>query len=179
MRFPINGEGARFVRFRASSVLSLFAMCVSACGWHLQGETHLPATFATMRIDSEDAYTDFYRELHRSLLASGVQIAQPGDSARAVFKVRRDSAGQRVAALSTRNTPEEFQVYYDLDYSIAVDGTDLGPVEHLELTTNYSYDELAVLAKQREQHRIQEALARELATIVLRRLATAPAASSR
>jgi LPS-assembly lipoprotein len=163
------------VQVRAASVLSLCVTLVTACGWRLQGETHLPAIFATMRIESEDAYSDFYRELQRSLVASGAQVAATGDAARAVVKVRRESAGQRVVAVSARNTPEEFQVFYDVDYSVAIDGVDIGSVDHIELTANYSYGSSAVLAKQREQHRIQQALARELASIVLRRLATAPA----
>jgi outer membrane lipopolysaccharide assembly protein LptE/RlpB len=40
------------------------------------------------------------------------------------------------------------------------------------VTRDYSYDEAAVLAKQREQAVLREALARDLAGLVLRRLAS-------
>jgi outer membrane lipopolysaccharide assembly protein LptE/RlpB len=131
----------------------------------------LPSAFATVRVDSTDEYTDFYRELQRSLAASGVQTTEQANT-RAVLRVQRDSFGQRVAAVSPRNTPEEFQVFYAVDYSVTIDGVEIAPTEHLELTTNYSYDPSAILAKQHEQRTIQQALARELANIVLRRLAT-------
>ena|SRR5215831_165437 len=154
-------------------LLNMFvALFCSACGWHLQGATHLPTALASIRIDSSDEYTDFYRELKRSLTASGVATSEQAGSARAVLRVHQDKAGERVAAVSPRNTPEEFQVFYAIDYSVAVDGVEVAPTEHLELTTNYSYDSSAVLGKEHEQRTIQQALARELANIVLRRLST-------
>jgi LPS-assembly lipoprotein len=134
----------------------------------------LPSSFATVRIETEDAYSDFYRELRRSLVASGVEVTERLDKVPAVVKVRADKAGQRVVAVSARNTPEEFQVYYSVDYSVLLNGVEVGQPEHLELTTNYSYNSQVILAKQREQQRIQLALARDLASAVLRRLAAVP-----
>ena len=56
--------------------------------------------------------------------------------------------------------------------SVASGGTELIAPQRLELTRDYSYDTAAVLAKQREQAVLREALARDLASLVLRRLAS-------
>ncbi|HYM33842.1 MAG TPA: LPS assembly lipoprotein LptE [Steroidobacteraceae bacterium] len=144
---------------------------LTACGWHLQGAAHLPAAYSTLHIESDDAYSDFYVELRRSLVASGVRVMESSENAHATIRVIRENAGQRVAAVSKLNTPEEFQVFYTADYSVSIDGAEVMPSQHLELTSNFSYDPNLVLAKEREQRTIQRALARELANTVMRRLA--------
>ena len=55
------------------------------------------------------------------------------------------------SVVSARNTPEEYEVFYAIEYSVANGGGELIPPQKLELTRDYSYDETAVLAKQREQ----------------------------
>jgi outer membrane lipopolysaccharide assembly protein LptE/RlpB len=60
-----------------------------------------------------------------------------------------------------------------VDFSLDVGGAEVLPRQHVELTANYSYDTNAILAKQREQKTMQQALARELANQVVRRLANA------
>jgi len=168
----------RASRWRVAKVIGT-CLWLTGCGWHLQGVTHLPQQFATTRIESDDAYTDFCRELRRSLVASGAQVTERPDRVRAVVRVHRDTTGQRIVAVSARNTPEEFQVFYTVDYSVTIDGVEVAPTQHVELTTNYSYNTAAALAKQREQLTIQQALARELANVVLRRLATVTVQVSR
>jgi LPS-assembly lipoprotein len=146
---------------------------LGGCGWHLRGHIQLPESLATAYISTEDEYTDFYRELKSALMDAGASMSPRQADAGAVVRIRKEAVGQRVAAVSARNTPEEFQVYYAVDYSLDVRGAEVLPPQHVELTANYSYDTAVVLAKQREQRSIQQSLARELANQVLRRLAVA------
>ncbi len=159
--------------------LGAIAATFTACGWHLRGNLRLPTTLATTYIAADDEYTDFYRELRKALLEGGVQVPLSSSAAGAVIRIRKEAAGQRVAAVSARNTAEEFQVYYAVDYSFEVAGAEVLPPQHAELAANYSYDTTAVLAKEREQRTMQQALARELAAQVLRRLASAKQASAK
>jgi LPS-assembly lipoprotein len=151
----------------------MLGLFVSACGWHLRGDVRLPETYSNTYLSTEDEYTDFYRELRKALTASGVNVTTRPSLAGAIVRIRTDAAGQRVVAVSARNTPEEFQVFYAVDYSVDVDGVEWLSQQRVELTANYSYDTSLVLAKQREQRTMQEALAREVASQVVRRLASA------
>jgi LPS-assembly lipoprotein len=58
-----------------------------------------------------------------------------------------------------------------VQYSVEGDGRELIAPDTIEVTRDYSYNETAVLAKQREQAILREALARDLAGMVVRRLA--------
>jgi LPS-assembly lipoprotein len=143
----------------------------SSCGWRLQGTTQLPELLATAYVDTKDPYTDFNRALRESLVASGASLVTDRSLATAIVRIRRDVSGQRVLSVSARNTPEEYEVYYNVEYSVEGGGRELIAPDALELTRDYSYDETAVLAKQREQLVLREALARDLAGLIVRRLA--------
>jgi LPS-assembly lipoprotein len=153
----------------------LFATLLSAlagCGWQLQGRTRLPEAMSVTYVDAKDRYSDFTRALQVHLQASGARLVDQPASATASIRVLRDESGQRVLSVSGRNTPEEFEVYYIIEYSVNAGATELLPRQRLELTRDYSYDQAAVLAKQREEVMLREALARDLAAQVLRRVAS-------
>jgi len=123
-------------------------------------------------VDANDRYTEFNRALRDRLRASGAKVTDRASDATAVVKIIKDQSGQRVLSVSARNTPEEYEVFYAVEYSVTSGGTELIAPQKLELTRDYSYDTTAVLAKQREQAVLREALAQDLAGLVLRRLAS-------
>ena len=102
----------------------------------------------------------------------GRELADNREEATAIVKILRDESGQRVLSVSARNTPEEYEVFYAVEYSVSDPAQELIPRQKLELTRDYSYDSTAVLAKEREQSNLREALARDLAGLVVRRLAS-------
>jgi LPS-assembly lipoprotein len=162
------------VRSIASRVVILLcvASALGACGWRLQGTTKLSPSMSVIYVDADDRYTDFNRALRDRLRASGAKITEHRADATAVVRIIKDQSGQRVLSVSARNTPEEYEVFYTVEYSVASSGTELIAAQPLEVTRDYSYDTTAVLAKQREQAILREGLARDLAALVLRRLAS-------
>lgn len=154
-------------------LLSLgLASLLAGCGWRLQGTSKLSSVMATTYVETDDRYTDFNRALRDSLEASGARLAHNKDEATAVVRIIKDVSGQRVLTVSGRNTPEEYEVYYSIEYAVDGRTEELIPPQRVELTREYSYDETAVLAKQKEQGILREALARDLAGLVVRRLAS-------
>lgn len=147
-------------------------MLLAGCGWRLQGTAKLSAVMATTYIETDDRYTDFNRALRDSLRASGARLANDRDEATAIVRVIKDESGQRVLTVSGRNTPEEYEVFYSIEYAVDGRTAELIPPQKLELARDYSYDEAAVLAKQKEQAILRQALARDLAGQVVRRLAS-------
>jgi LPS-assembly lipoprotein len=145
---------------------------LAGCGWQLQGSGRLPATMQVIYVDTNDAYSDFYRELRSTLMAAGAQVKPQGTGVAAILHVKTDETAQRVLSVSSRNRPEQYVVYYRVAYSVDLSGAEVLPNQQLELSATYSYDSDTVLAKQREQLTMQRALARELAGHVLRRLAS-------
>ena len=159
------------------SRLGLLSLCLAAtllagCGWRLQGTTRLSPVMATTYVETDDRFTDFNRALRERLQASGARLANRPEDATAVVRILKDESGQRVLTVSARNTPEEYEVFYLIEYSVNGRTEELISPQKLELTRDYSYDETTLLAKQREQAVLREALARDLAGLVVRRLSS-------
>lgn len=162
------------MKIRRAISLPIVLLCVTllpACGWQLRGVAHLPEVMSRTYVDSPDRYSDFDRALRERLKGSGAQLTQDRGEATAVVRIRKDVSGQRVLSVSASNTPQEYEVFYTVEYSVEAHGNELISKQTLELTQDYSYEETAVLAMQREQTTLREALARDLANLVLRRVA--------
>ena len=162
----------RYIASQSVVALVCVALSLGACGWRLQGAAKLSQAMTVIYVDAEDRYTDFNRALRDRLRASGAKVTERRADATAVVRIIKDQSGQRVLSVSARNTPEEYEVFYKVEYSVASGSTELIAPQPLEATRDYSYDTSALLAKEREQSILREALAEDLAAQVLRRLAS-------
>ena len=154
-------------RFLSPLVL---ALVLAACGFQPRGQSSLPASIQSVNISSANRYSPFYRELTTTLRKKGAKLVDDPSAADAVIRVTQDETGQRVLAVSTRNVPNEYDVYYTIRYEIAVKDGPVFEPRNLTLNRNYTYNATEVLGKSREETVIREALAADLAGLVTRRL---------
>ncbi len=162
----------RVQRWRAVSLL-VAALAMSACGFHLRGEVSYPPSMAVTYIEAGDHYTPFYRKLKAALKKGGVKVTAVPASASAVVRIIEDESGQRVASVTARNTPAEYEVFYVVRYALAAGGQEALAPQQLSLTRDYNYDETLVLGKAAESSEIRDALADDLVGLVTRRLSLA------
>jgi LPS-assembly lipoprotein len=142
-----------------------------SCGFHLQGRTPLPDAFAYTFIDTKDEQTDFVQDLRKALLASGAKVIRTQASSGATIEVHHDELTERVLSVSARNIPTEYELTYKVKFSVMSGGKSLIDDEEISATRDFSFDETQLLAKEREQEILREALARDLVALVMRRLA--------
>ena len=164
-------SGARsprgFARFATSLALVTW---LTGCGFHLQGAGLLPEGSRRVYIATSDELTPFAVELRRAIERSGGTIASGSKTADLVVRIERDRYGRRVLSVSARNTPQEFEVFYNVDYTVDRAGREVVERQPLELIRNISFDESQLLAKEREEAILRDAMARDLAMLVVRRL---------
>ena len=154
------------------------AVLLAGCGFRLQGSTPQLAGLDRVYVAARDELSPFSVELFRALELAGAGRAATPAEADAVIRVRADKAGRRVLSVSARNTPQEFEIYYNVEYAIDVGGQEAVPPQRLELTRSISFDESQLLAKDREEAILREAMAGDLAELVLRRLESLTPAQS-
>ena len=164
-------------RFTVTLALSA-TLLLAGCGFRLQGASVLPEGLDRVHVATRDELSAFSIELFRGLERAGAERAASVGEADAVVRVTVDKTGRRVLSVSARNTPQEFEIFYVVEYSIDAGGQQVVPPQRLELTRNISFDESQLLAKDREQEILRDAMARDLAGLVLRRLESLPAAQS-
>ena len=159
-------------RLRALSVLALLAL--TGCGFHLQGRMPLPESIRRVHVDATDAQSDFVRALRAGLIASGAELVDRPQPTAATVSVAQDRITERVLTVSARNIPTDYELTYEVEVGVRGAGRELMAVEAVNLSRVYSFEEAKLLAKDREKAILQEALARDLAGVVLRRLSTLP-----
>jgi len=165
---------AQVKRAGARALLTvLLTGAAAACGFHLQGSVRLPRSIAVVRIETSDTESDFYFGLRKALLAAGARIDEDGhDDSATVIHVLGDSTAQRILTVSALNQPTEYELSYQVKFSVTSTGRDLIPAESHVLVRDYNFSESQLLAKEREQRVLIEALAHDLVTVVMRRLSS-------
>lgn len=155
---------------RATLALLVTAVLLAGCGFHLQGDGSLPEGARKVYVLTSDQVTPFAVELRRAIERSGGQLTSTSAEADMVVRIRRDRSGRRVLSVSARNTPQEYEIFYLVEYSVERGGKEVLETQPLEMIRNLSFDEAQLLAKDREEVIIREAMARDLAMLVTRRL---------
>ena len=174
------------MRRAATPALLAAVAALGGCGFALQGSTPLPAVVATMQLDAADDRTPFAQALRRRLAASGATLAPRGATVSgasgasaaagaapgvAVLRIERDEVLERVASVSARNIPREYELTQVVRFSLDAGG--MRRISSAEVTSSRSltFDERRALAKEREREQLREALADEVAGVVLQRVA--------
>jgi LPS-assembly lipoprotein len=167
----------------APALLVACAVLVGGCGFRLQGSTPLPAVVATVQLDAADDRTPFAQALRRRLGASGATLAPRGAtvsgasgaagaaSGVAVLRIERDEVLERVTSVSARNIPREYELTQVVRFSLDAGGTRRISSAEVSASRSLTFDERRALAKEREREQLREALADEVAGVVLQRVA--------
>ncbi len=152
--------------------LALIAALLGACGFHLQGHTPLPQAVRTPYLEVPDRQSDFVQYLRHALLSNGAELTPEKDKASAVVSILRDSVARRVLSVSATNQPNQYEVTYTVGFSVNAAGKELLPPQELTATRTYSFNETLLLAKNHEEEILRQDMARDLADMVMRRLAS-------
>jgi LPS-assembly lipoprotein len=157
---------------RQTLLTVLATLFLSSCGFHLQGRQPMPEAFAYTFIDTKDEQTDFVQDLRKALIASGSKVIRTQGSSGATVSVHEDELTERILSVSARNIPTEYELTYRVKFSVTAGGKTLIDSEEISATRDLSFEESQLLAKEREQEILREALARDLVALVMRRMAS-------
>lgn len=128
----------------------------------------------TAYVQATDQQSDFVQSLHKALLRSGAQPPDRKESASAVVNILKDEVTRRVLSVSAFNRPNEYEVTYTVRFAVNEADKELLPAQEISATRSYSFDERLLLAKEHEEEILREAMAHDLAEIVMRQLSSLP-----
>jgi LPS-assembly lipoprotein len=155
---------------RAGLVVALAV--VPACGFHLQGRTPLPQSMRTPYVQALDQQTDFAQSLRKALLTSGALRPTDKSAASSVVNILRDEVVRRTLSVSALNKPNEYEVTYNVRFSVSAGDQELLAPQDISATRSYSFDESKLLAKEHEETILRQAMAHDLADRVIRQLSS-------
>jgi LPS-assembly lipoprotein len=150
--------------------LAAVLLLLGACGFHLQGHHPLPTQLRVSYVQAADRQSDFVQDLRKELLISGAQLTADSKDATAVVRILTDSFQRRVLSVSVTDQPVEYEITYTVRFSVSFGDKEVLPVQEVSTVRDYTFDETILLAKQNEEAILREALAHDLADVVMRRL---------
>jgi LPS-assembly lipoprotein len=146
-------------------------LALSACGFQLQGAKSFPPELQAVYLAVPDPNSDLAFQLRRSLTAAGVTLVRSEREATATVRISNERYGRRVKSVSAQNRPTEFEVFYEVEYLVSTPDEILVPRQPLARARIFPYSERDILGKQQEEELLRDALAREIAGVITRRLA--------
>jgi len=144
---------------------------LGACGFRLAGSEKLPTLLARPYLSVKDPYTDFAREFERQLKSEGALLQVSRQDATATIEVSKDLVEQRTLAVSARNIPTDYELRYTVVFAVKGPDSELLAPQTVTLARDYSFEENVLLAKEHESDILREQMARDIATMVMHRLA--------
>jgi LPS-assembly lipoprotein len=150
----------------------VLAALLTGCGFHLEGRTPLPESMKSAYVQATDMQTDFAQSLRKALLTSGARPPTEKRTASSVVNILKDDVVRRTLSVSAQNKPNEYEITYNVRFSVTSGDKELLAPQEISATRSYSFDETKLLAKEHEEGILRQAMAHDLADRVIRQLSS-------
>ncbi len=148
------------------------ALLLGACGFHIQTRADLPPEMQRTQLEVQGPYSEFARRLEIYLEQSGAHVVKDADDA-AVLEVPQNRVRREIQSIGDNARVREYMLRHTVQFRLLdSDGNEMIPLQTLEQTRVYSFDQQDILSKEREDEFLREDLSDALARMVVRRLGT-------
>ncbi len=153
-------------------ILSMVLVLSTACGFKLQTRAELPPEMQQTRLEISSPYSPFARRLEILLEQNGARIVESGDNA-AILEVPQNRTRREILSIGDNARVREFLIRHTVKFRLLdSEGNELIPLQTLEQSRVYEFNEQDILAAERESEFLRNDLADSLARMVVRRLGT-------
>lgn len=148
----------------------MLATTFSGCGFRPRGNIVLPDGLRAMNLACTQALdSNFCDVVKRQLTEAGVTVAEDSDRL-PTLTIGAVRTLRRAVSISNNAIAAEFEVTRQVEFSLTDLGAVLIPNTLLSQAQVYSYDELSVLGKEKEEDQIIEDLDQQLSAELMLRL---------
>ena len=153
-------------------ILTMVLVLQSACGFKLQTRADLPSEMQQTRLEIRSPYSSFARRLGILLEQNGAQIVQTGEHA-AILEVPQNRTRREIQSIGDNARVREYLIRHTVQFRLLdSEGKELIPLQTLEQSRVYKFNEQDILAAERENEFLRNDLSDSLARMVVRRLGT-------
>lgn len=154
-------------------LVTLLALVLSACGFHLRGDVSLPYKTIYFALPANSVLGAKLKLNIRS--GKGTEITDSEKEAEAVFRQILEKREKIILSINSQGRVREFQLRLTYIFRL-VDpkGQDLLPLNEIVMVRDLSYDDANVLSKEQEEFMLWDDMQQDLVQQVLRRLQARP-----
>ena len=148
-------------------------MMLSGCGFHLRQAPDLPPSMRHIYIATSGGNGTLLRELRRDLSSDNTQILPTPEGATSTLSIIGVTEGSRPLALARNGQPLEYQVTYQVEFSLLVQDTPILEPQTVVLRRNYTYSVTNAIANEEQEQNLEDALSRDVAQFIVYRVIAA------
>lgn len=151
--------------------VTLLAVSLSACGFHLRSKIALPADLGPVRVVSKTRYSPLAEDLAVGLKAAGAIPAAEDATDVATLDIKSERWGDRPIALDEQGRAQEYSLRYATVFEFRrSDGTELVPQQVVELSRDYVAQSTNLTGTTSEREILADELRRDMSASILRRI---------
>ncbi|GAB2559545.1 LPS-assembly lipoprotein LptE [Rhodanobacter koreensis] len=155
------------------TLLLISALALAACGFHLRENAALPPSLQRIHLNVSGG-GEFQRMLTRALETSGVTVEDNGGAGIAELRVPVAAFGTDSLTNGGYVRITEYSVHYQVQFDVAgPDGNVLIPLQHINMSREYSYDATNTVGNASQVQEIQHSLNDDMVQAILFRLQAA------
>ncbi len=160
-----------FRRIRLLPVLLVLAL-IQGCGWHLRGDSELPAAISPVYIQGIAEFDRFRMDLAKILRSNNVEISTDRKQAATLLRIRDRDFNKRVlSVIGETGKVAEYELHDEVAFDMLdASGNVLVPEQRIGITRSYLNQEDEVLGKRREEEISIKEMRQDLASRLVRRL---------
>jgi LPS-assembly lipoprotein len=147
-----------------------FALVLAGCGFALRQELTLPATLATLRVETVDPYSPLQRNLEQALRRAGADIREVADG-HAVLRVFESRIDRLPLSVGDTGRVQEYLLRYTVELELVDSAAGVVlPRQAITLDRDYQFDTLQAIGTPGEEELVKAELERDMVATILRRI---------
>ena len=157
--------------FRTALAVTLSAVLLTGCGWHLRGQMDAMEGVQSVHISGHNLQSELIHTLKPDLQAIDVSTVANATDAQYSIVILDERSERRTATVSASARVAEYRLTEEVDLLIlATDGTQLLPRTTLSVERVFEFDEDNVLANDDEAALLKREMRNNLARQIIDRL---------
>ena len=154
------------------AVMLTTATLLAGCGFHLQNKAELPPEMSLTYMEVKNPYSRLAQRLETLLEQNGAQVVSSRENA-AVLEVPVNDLRKLIQAIGDNARVREYQVRLTVNFRLLNSkGEELIPMQVMELSRVYKFNEQDILAAEREDEYLRQEISDTVASMILRRIGT-------
>lgn len=145
----------------------LLLVGLSACGFHLRGAADI--SFSSIFIQGNTLVIS--KNLNKSLASNNIKILPSAEGAELMLELIGEESEKRILSIGGQGTVNEFELYYRVHYRTKQEGAAVwSQTQTVESRRDFTYSDANLLAKQREEKRLNDDMQADVVRGIMRRL---------
>jgi LPS-assembly lipoprotein len=155
-------------------VLGFTLLVLTACGFHLRGDSDLPEAMAVTYIQVKNPFDTLNDDFREALEGRGARVTENRDEATAILRILGNRDEKDVLTVDIGGKVQEILIRQTIRFDVVTpDNQSLVEKQTVTLSRDFVFNKDDILAKEREADLISTELQRDIVNIAMLRVAAA------